>query len=873
MAGFLSDLLTKYNRIINNGVILPRRSALNVVGATATDDPANDATNLTIVGGSGSSGGATSVTFNFTQPAVNSTVNVSVGTTAGILGGQSIAIGGGGYYINTSTVDATHLLLLNTGAAVNAASAATILAGDVVTVAGQGASLAGQAPANGQTLVLTNGVYTPVGHRQYCNVLSFPGVDPTGNTDSYAGFLAALTFASANNLTLYVPYGTYLLTRHIYMPGPVTVQGDDLAPTINSSFLGAFWGGGFVGEAFVICPATAFFAMQYVHTSGFYLVKIGGSAASGGFPFLFLSESPFASLNGMTALTLEWTFEVTGTIGTDSQFPWCGGRKTNNSPLHEALSVLFSASSGSFDITAVLSVAGGSGTVMCTTGSSGAFAQNTIYSARLTWDGTTLRFAAAAGGGSPTISVSGTGGTGAIVQHPWEDFIMGASSRALGLWPYGSTDEGPPMAWGNFRKSNTARTGNLPSTEFLVGDCDSNTDLLVSFNPAYLTGATGVVGACGHPTDFNVTLGAPCNSLLMFQNVFITTKENGPVCTFKNLNFTPFAGIRAECSQNTNTFDCTFTTRKGITRTNNSYYGKDIRPTFVTQKYQAGNCSHSWGSCRTITSGAGVTDNPLFAGPVQGTAAIILNGSGACMVRDLLINTVNGPFGIVDSNDAQGSQFLNCGIGTESGGGGLDTLAVFNNCNNISWTGGGLFVAAGTAASGCALLIDSGLGHRFNFDMASIPTGVTALVSCPQAPSATIVLEQPYQGQGLENPVPWSDGTAPVMVLPLETNGRTTWNATGSGNITCQWYAAASPTGPDFSCRTIVITDTNSHLTGTTPVVAPTFAAGYERVVVAPPTDAITFGASSGATVTIAAGKRAWVQSNGAGWERVTADV
>ena len=199
--GFLSALLTKYNRIVNNGVILPQRSALNVVGATATDDPANDATNLTIVGGSGSSGGATSVTFNFTQPAVNSTVNVSVGTTAGIQGGQSIAIGGGGYYINTSTVDATHLLLLNTGAAVNASPAATILSGDLVTVAGQGASLAAAAPLNGQVQQLQAGTFTPAGMRAYVNVQSYGAKADSATTDNAPLINASVQAAVSSGLT------------------------------------------------------------------------------------------------------------------------------------------------------------------------------------------------------------------------------------------------------------------------------------------------------------------------------------------------------------------------------------------------------------------------------------------------------------------------------------------------------------------------------------------------------------------------------------------------------------------------------------------------------------------------------------------------
>lgn len=837
-------------------------------------------------------GGSTSTLGPFVMPAVWTfaspvVLSVAFQSTAQMSAGAGLTIPNYGSFIVETVTDSTHATILNTGASGNVVAGTTIPNGSAVNIAGSGAPLAAAARANGQALQLVAGQDTPVGIRHYCNVLSFAGVDPTGASDSYAGIVLAVAFAIANSLTLYIPFGTYQLSRHVFMPGSLTIVGDDLKPTLNSGFFGQFWGGGFVGDCFVNVPLTIGTPMEYAHTGNFYRAKIGGTAASANFPLMFLTETPFGSLNGMTTLTLEYLINVSGGITSNTWFPYCGGRKSDHSALTEAIKVGFSTAAGAspFDMSVAIHVAGGSGTVSLTTAGT-PFAKSTDYFVRITWNGTTLKLEAGAPGGAPSITVSNTGGTGAIVQKPWEDFIVGGSANGPSRWPLANQDFGPPMQWGCFRKSKSIRTGNLPSTEFVAADVDTNADLVISFDPAYRSGLTGIIGACGHPVDFNVILGAPCNSYIPWRNIFQTVTENAPVCVFKSLTFGSYgAAISAECAQNLDTFDCKFITRKGVLRHNNSYYGRDVRPNFTTEPYNAGNASHTWGLARTLTSGLGEIEQPIFSDPVQGTAAIVGNGAGGTTVRDLKINTVNGAIGLFWSNDSQGSIFINCGMGTEAGGGGLDTLAIFNLCSDIEWRGGGLYVAAGTAASGANVLIDGGCHYRFNFDPAAVPGGVTAHFTCPSAPVYPIEIGSTYQGQGLQNALPWSDGTAPVVLTELETNGRSVWDATGSGSITCQWFTSANgagtpiaegasggPTGPDFSCRTIVITDSGSHLTGTTLLIAPTFFAGYRRRIVAP-SHAITFGAATGATVTIAAGKSAEVESNGSGWERVTADV
>jgi len=49
--------------------------------------------------------------------------------------------------------------------------------------------------------------------RDRISVLDFPGVDPSANVDSTAGIQAAIEFAKLNRKTLYIPRGSYLITR------------------------------------------------------------------------------------------------------------------------------------------------------------------------------------------------------------------------------------------------------------------------------------------------------------------------------------------------------------------------------------------------------------------------------------------------------------------------------------------------------------------------------------------------------------------------------------------------------------------------------------------------------------------------------------
>lgn len=745
--------------------------------------------------------------------------------------------------------------------------------------------------------VVSVGAFPHVTSKGQCNLATFPGVDPTGNFDSQAGIAAAVAYAEANALTLFVPYGDYRVSRDTIVSGALVIEGEtpltvagNLQPSIRAAdtFLpgvNTAW----MGPAFRVTPGSCAKPVQYVHSGNFYRALINGSASNGNLPLMFLSESPFSNLNGLSAFTIEYLIKITaGTIPSPSYFPYVGGGKSTHSPLTSALNVLFNGT-GPFGMTVTLTVAGGS--VTCSTGAT-AFALNTDYAIAITWDGTTLKLFAGAPGGAPTITASNTGGTGAVVQHWWEDFIMGGSATS-GDWPLNIFNGGPGMQWGNFRLSSTAHTiTTMPSTEFLyASDVLSDTLMLVSFAPANLSDLTGVLAITHSPLTFGVNLSGQGSGLLMWRNIFFNGTEAGGGATFKNINFRTIEAIQAECTNQVNDENCNFNCQKGITRVNNCFYWHSTNATYQTGHFNTGNVSHCWGAAAITASGIALVDNPNFGSQDSSNVGLIFSGSPGCLIKNLIINTINGYCGLIlrGGGGAQ-SDFLlhNVGLGSEGGVGGvIDTVAIFDSLQNLVWQGGGLFPLT-NVGSGYSLLIDGGAHYRMCIDLAAGPGNVTSHLGSPAgaAPVYPVILDSAYQGQGIENALAWSDGSIDVVVTTLESNGRTVWNAVNNGSITCQWFTSANgsgipiaqgagggPTGPDFTCRTIVITDTGAHLTGLTAVVAPTKAAGHRRRILNSTLQSITFGAAAGATVTIAAGKTAEVESNGSGWERVTPDT
>jgi hypothetical protein len=107
-----------------------------------------------LIGATGSGGAGknafTNLAANFTQPAVNATVSINVGTTAWMAVGQIVFVQGGGYYSVASITDLTDVVITNLGYAGNASPGATVTSGSTVAVTPGG--LAGQAGTNAFTV-------------------------------------------------------------------------------------------------------------------------------------------------------------------------------------------------------------------------------------------------------------------------------------------------------------------------------------------------------------------------------------------------------------------------------------------------------------------------------------------------------------------------------------------------------------------------------------------------------------------------------------------------------------------------------------------------------------------------------------------------
>jgi hypothetical protein len=106
-----------------------------------------------LIGATGSGGAGknafTNLAANFTQPAVNSTVSINVGSTAWMAVGQVIFVQGGGYYSVASITDLTDAVVTNLGYVGNATPGSTVSAGSTIAVTPGG--VAGAAGANAFT--------------------------------------------------------------------------------------------------------------------------------------------------------------------------------------------------------------------------------------------------------------------------------------------------------------------------------------------------------------------------------------------------------------------------------------------------------------------------------------------------------------------------------------------------------------------------------------------------------------------------------------------------------------------------------------------------------------------------------------------------
>ena len=181
------------------------------------------------------------------------------------------------------------------------------------------------------------------------NVLTF-GADPTGATDSYGAFVNAIKFASSQSVPLFVPYGTYNISRYIAIENEITIEGAVSSngfsgatqqPTIEGFIYGgdqsvggnAFWGGTWMGPLFtVVAPGTsASSPVGYTHNHNIYKAQVGGINGVDNYPIMFLSETGCSSINGLAAMTVEYAFNF-HTMDASNATPWCGGAMSDFSP-------------------------------------------------------------------------------------------------------------------------------------------------------------------------------------------------------------------------------------------------------------------------------------------------------------------------------------------------------------------------------------------------------------------------------------------------------------------------------------------------------------------------------------------------------------
>lgn len=125
-----------YTTIQVGSTLFPREPILSLQGAgiSATDDPTNSRTIVTIIGGG--TGSTTTTTAAFSQPNVGSTVNVPVTSSASFAVGLVAFVANGGYYSVTAVPDGTHITIENLGVTGNASPPTSIPSGSLVVPTG-----------------------------------------------------------------------------------------------------------------------------------------------------------------------------------------------------------------------------------------------------------------------------------------------------------------------------------------------------------------------------------------------------------------------------------------------------------------------------------------------------------------------------------------------------------------------------------------------------------------------------------------------------------------------------------------------------------------------------------------------------------------
>lgn len=745
---------------------------------------------------------------------------------------------------------------------------------------GQVIQIAVPTRANGQVWAVQGGIESPVGTRPCINAVSY-GADPAGVNDSTAGIQAAID-AAGGKVPVYLPPSTsaqgYRLSGPIFLATSSMVEADwsgrgAPAATLRFGGTGGPWGGGYVGDFLVAIPANPLTA--FLTTTGGFTWLLQGQNP-GVKPHLYLAEVPMGSFNGMSQMQIEFRVNIATSPPQNIDMFYCGGSETQSSTRTEAIRLYFNTTTSPTDITFILKTTGNpAGATAVTTTHPLTFGVD--HSIMANYDGANIR-----------IYVDGTlcattACTGTIVQNWWEEPVFGQSG-ASGCYPMSGTAffDASPSRIAEIRKSNIARTtaGSYTpkATKWAVADCDANTDFILSFDPSFqlARGPTLFMAGCGHVNDFGISDTSPANVLINIRNVnnIGADSATGAGSIIRNLGFQSWNGcIQAELGTALRTYNCTFSGRKGITRVNNGFYSEDYDGVFSVSGGPADahpSMSHSWGAAYITASGIARVINAQFVS-CSAQHGIVFNGCGG-VLDHLLINTVTGQGGIYLNNPGD-IYIIGGGVGDE-GGGFRGSPLVYTTTNgagaaaNLLIMGFGINEATGTSAP--LIKIDGGVDIVIDCDCLGLhAASVLGLSTGGTKPIYPVRVTNSYQGQGVANAyIPWSDGNIDCIIEPLETNGRDGDSLTSNSTaITLPWGALSARTSPDFSCRTLVFKGSPTADAAVTP---PTNAKGHMRRIVNALTTVhnVVFGG-----VTIANGKSAYVESNGSGWERGSADV
>jgi len=223
-----------YNSLLSNG----SQSGGSGPGATGATGPSGatgpaGATGATGAGATGATGASGppgpqfATTANFTQPAVGSTVAVSVNSTSGMLVHGFVTTVPGGRYTVSAVGGPTSVTLLNIGGPDNASPTTVIPSGSPVST---------QAPNANEAL---NTSLTPYAIAPRINVLDPKyGVVANGIVDDHAGIMAAAADALSAGLPLYFPnrrtdstQAVYGVATELTLQAPYNLTGDAISLT------------------------------------------------------------------------------------------------------------------------------------------------------------------------------------------------------------------------------------------------------------------------------------------------------------------------------------------------------------------------------------------------------------------------------------------------------------------------------------------------------------------------------------------------------------------------------------------------------------------------------------------------------------------